>query len=385
MNIRVPFLDLAKMHSELVPELDCVWRAITSNSQFIGGKPVSDFEESWALYCNTKHCVGLSDGTAALALSMRALKVKPGDEVIVPCNTFIATWEAIVAVGAHPVGVDVDPRTLLVSAEAVAAAVTQKTVGVIAVHLFGQMVDMDAINRVAKTSGLWVIEDAAQAHGATWKGKKAGSLSNIGCFSFYPGKNLGAFGDAGAIVTNDPTIAENIRSLANHGRHPESADKHINIGMNHRLDSLQAAILSVKLPYLDRWNEARGQAALKYRAALKSLPVSFIDISPSAISSNHLMIIQLDDRERVQKELLAEGIATGIHYRTPCHQQIAFSHLTKASAPIAERAAGRILSLPMFPHLTDVQIDAVSQALQKAVARSNACESNDIRLHELVE
>ena len=224
MKAKVPFLDLAAMHADLAKELNEAWRRVSTSAKFVGGEFVDRFEESWAAYCGAKYCVGVSDGTSALELALRALGTCPGDEVIVPANTFIATWEAVIAVGARPVAVDVDPWTLLMTAEAIEVARSKRTVGVIAVHLFGQPANMDLINRTAKRAGLWVVEDAAQAHGATWRGKRVGSLADVGCFSFYPGKNLGAFGDAGAVVTNHAYVADCIRSLANHGRHANAAD-----------------------------------------------------------------------------------------------------------------------------------------------------------------
>ena len=225
MNAGIPFLDLAAMHTEIANELDNAWRQVVVSGKFVGGEFVEKFEKEWSAYCGSRYCVGVSDGTSALELAMRALHVTAGDEVIVPANTFIATWEAIIALSAHPIAVDVDPKTLLITASAIESARTERTVGVIAVPLFGQTADMDSINRVAKNANIWVVEDAAQAHGATWRGRRAGSLADVGCFSFYPGKNLGAFGDTGAIVTNTAEIAETVRSLANHGRHLDAADR----------------------------------------------------------------------------------------------------------------------------------------------------------------
>jgi dTDP-4-amino-4,6-dideoxygalactose transaminase len=377
MQTKIPFMDLSAMNAEIADELDGAWRGVLESGKFVGGEFVEKFEEHWAAYCGTRYCVGVSDGTSALELAMRALKVVAGDEVVVPANTFIATWEAIIAVGARPVAVDVDPQTLLVTASAIEAARTERTVGVIAVHLFGQPADMDSINRVAKQANLWVIEDAAQAHGATWRGKRAGSLADVGCFSFYPGKNLGAFGDAGAIVTNNAHIADCVKSLANHGRHPDAADRHIRIGKNHRLDGLQAAILSAKLPYLERWNACRRQAAGQYALALTGLALESVKIAREAVSSHHLAVVQINDRDQVQKTLGAEGIATGIHYRTPCHLQPAYKHLTREAMPVSERAAQRIISLPMYPHLTKEQIERVASVLHRALTHHNKKKTPD--------
>ena len=383
MKAKIPFLDLAAMHAELAKELDEAWRCVSKSGKFVGGEFVGRFEESWAAYCGVKHCVGVSDGTSALELALRALGTCPGDEVIVPVNTFIATWEAVIAVGARPVAVDVDPMTLLMTAEAIEAACRKRTVGVIAVHLFGQPANMDLINRAAKRAGLWVVEDAAQAHGATWRGKRAGNLADVGCFSFYPGKNLGAFGDAGAVVTNDSYLADCIRSLANHGRHANAADRHVRIGHNHRLDGLQAAILSAKLPHLDRWNERRRHAARRYQLALAGLPLDLVEIAKEAVSSHHLSVVQVNNRDQVQLELAAEGIATGIHYRTPCHLQPAYRHLTDKELPVAERAAQRILSLPMFPHLSEEQIERVAAVLHHVLLPGGKLKASTKRLRAI--
>ena len=385
MKAKVPFLDLAAMHADLAKELNEAWRRVSTSAKFVGGEFVDRFEESWAAYCGAKYCVGVSDGTSALELALRALGTCPGDEVIVPANTFIATWEAVIAVGARPVAVDVDPLTLLMTAEAIEAARSKRTVGVIAVHLFGQPANMDLINRTAKRAGLWVVEDAAQAHGATWRGKRVGSLADVGCFSFYPGKNLGAFGDAGAVVTNHAYVADCIRSLANHGRHANAADRHVRIGHNHRLDGLQAAILSAKLPYLDGWNANRRQAATRYELALTGLPLNTVEIAKEAVSSHHLSVVQVNDRDQVQRELAAEGIATGIHYRTPCHLQPAYRHLTDKELPVAERAAQRILSLPMFPHLSEEQIERVAAVLRQVLSPDIELKASAKRLRAMAE
>jgi dTDP-4-amino-4,6-dideoxygalactose transaminase len=361
----VPFLDLQIQHAEIAAELEEAWRRVSASSRFVGGEFVERFEADWAAYCNTRHCVGVSDGTAAIKLALQALDIGFDQEVIVPANTFIATWEAVHAVGATPVPVDVDPRTLLLTADAVAAACTSKTAAVIPVHLFGQPVNMDAINQVAIRAGIYVIEDAAQAHGATWRGRRVGGLGDVGCFSFYPGKNLGAFGDAGAVVTNSADIADRMRSFGNHGRHKASADQHICVGMNHRLDSLQAAVLSVKLPHLERWNAARQTRANRYDALVSDLGLEPVKGAPGAHSVYHLYVVQVQERDQVRKDMELRGVATGIHYRTPCHLQPAFAHVM-TRLPVTERAADRIVSLPMFPHLTDEQMDRVVAALDVA-------------------
>jgi dTDP-4-amino-4,6-dideoxygalactose transaminase len=363
----IPFLDLPAMHNEIRAELEEAWRATAASGQFIGGPVVNRFEEEWAEYCQTKHCVGLKSGTVALQLVLSALGIGTGDDVLVPTNTFIATAAAVVAAGARPVFVDVDPATLSVTAEGIRGAITASTAAVIVVHLFGQPANMDAINKVAAEVGIAVIEDAAQAHGATWNGRKAGSLSAAGCFSFYPGKNLGAFGDAGAVVTNDGALADKIRALSNHGRRQHDPYCHDMIGGNHRIDALQAAILSVKLTRLEAWNAGRRHAALRYAAALSDLPVELQAADPAALSSHHLMVIQVDRRDSLRRALNAERIGSGVHYPIPCHRQEPFISDDVADFPVAERAAGRMLSLPMFPHLSDAQVERVVDVIQRAL------------------
>ncbi len=368
----IPFLDLPAMHAEVQPELDAAWRSVTASCGFIGGAAVERFESEWAAWCGTAHCVGVADGTAALELALRALGIGHGDEVIVPANTFIATVEAVVGAGATPVLVDVDPRTLLLTAEHVLAACTPRTAAVIPVHLFGQPADMDAIDRVAARAGIAVVEDAAQAHGATWRGRRAGGLAGIGCFSFYPGKNLGAFGDAGAVVTQRRDLAERIRVLANHGRDPAAGERHLRLGRNQRLDGLQAAILSAKLPRLEAWNAGRHRAAATYRRLLVGLDAEPVGIADGAVSSHHLQVVQVRDREAVRRHLAARQIGTGIHYAIPCHRQPATAELATGPLPVVESAARHILSLPMFPHLDDDRIGRVVEALAEAVGHDHA-------------
>jgi dTDP-4-amino-4,6-dideoxygalactose transaminase len=363
----VAFLDLAAMHAELEPELDAAWQQISRTGAFIGGEWVARFEADWAAYCGTRHCVGLANGTVALQLSLQALGVGPGDEVIVPANTFIATAAAVVAAGARPVFIDVDPATLLATAEGARAAITPRTAAIIAVHLYGQPVDMDALGEVAGAAGVALIEDAAQAHGATWRGRRAGGLARIGCFSFYPGKNLGAFGDAGAVVTDERALAETIRALSNHGRARDAHHRHDLVGGNHRLDGLQAAVLSIKLRRLGAWTAARRQVAAWYGAALEGLPLERVAIAPGAASSHHLEVVRTAARDRLREALAAEGIATGIHYPIPCHLQPAFAAPAPPRLPVAERAAGRILSLPMHPHLREADVQRVAAAIARVL------------------
>jgi dTDP-4-amino-4,6-dideoxygalactose transaminase len=362
----IPMLDLHAMHREVQADLDDAWRQVCQSAQFIGGQFVERFEAEWARYCHADCCVGAASGTAALELALAGLGIGPGDEVIVPANTFVATATAVVAVGATPVFIDVDPSTLLMTPTGVEEALTSRSAAVIPVHLYGQPVDMDAINRVATAAGIAVIEDAAQAHGARWKGKPVGTLGHIGCFSFYPGKNLGAFGDAGAVVTQDFALAERIRSISNYGR-KGSPYRHEVVGANKRLDCLQAAILSVKLKRLDDWNEGRRRAAARYEAALADLPVRMVRNAPGAFNAYHLAVVQVPHRDQLRQRLAALGVVCGVHYPIPCHRQPAFSTVVQPSLPIAERAAEHVLSLPMFPHLNDRQIQLVAEALAQAL------------------
>lgn len=362
----VAFLDLAAMHAEVREELDRAWHEISTSGAFVGGAAVERFEAEWAAACGTAHAVGVANGTDALHLLLRASGIGPGDEVIVPANTFIATAAAVVLAGAVPRFVDVDPDTLLLRADIAEAAVTPRTAAIFAVHLYGQPVDADALARVAQRAGLALFEDAAQAHGATWRGRPAGSLGQAGCFSFYPGKNLGAFGDAGAVVTDDRALAERIRSLANHGRSATSKHHHDEVGTNSRLDGLQAAVLTVKLGRLDAWTAGRRRAAARYRGGLAGTPAVPVAQAEGAESAYHLQVVRVHDRDALRQALDRRGIGTGIHYPVPCHHQEAFAGQGHERLPAVEQAAGEILSLPMFPHLTDAQVDAVCAAVGDA-------------------
>lgn len=370
---RVPFADLSGMHAPLAAELDAVWAHTRDTSAFIGGSMVDAFEESWARYCGRTHAVGVANGTDAIALALKAFNVGPGDEVLVPANTFIASAEGVVMAGATPVFVDVDPQTLLVDVDLLQAAITPRTVAVLVVHLYGHIPDMDAIAAFAGRHGIAVFEDAAQAHGATWKGRPAGSFGAAATFSFYPGKNLGAFGDGGAVVLDDDEATARLRSLAFHGRAVEDRYLHPLLGINSRLDALQAGILSVKLRHLDEWTAGRRRAAARYLQTLTALApdVAKTVVRPIAgcESAWHLFVVRIadGDRERVRTELGAAGVESGIHYPVPCHRQGAFDAVDVPDLPVAEHAGASVLSLPMFPHLTDEQVDRAATALVSAV------------------
>lgn len=364
----IPFLDIRAMHAEVTSDLDAAWSEVTHTGAFVGGPHVDRFEDEWARYCSARYAVGVANGTDALGLSLEALGIGRGDEVIVPANTFIATAAAVARVGATPVFVDVAPDTLLMSADHVRSALTPRTAAVMVVHLYGQPADITGITSVARNAGIAVIEDAAQAHGARWEGHRVGSLSDAGCFSFYPGKNLGALGDGGAVVTNDEDLARRIRSLGNHGR-GSSKYLHEAAGTNSRLDGLQAALLSVKLRRLEEWNRGRRRAAERYQALLAQLPVQVVDVDPRAEPVHHLFVLRTALRDQLLEGLSEAGIGCGIHYPVPCHLQEAFDELPKSRLPVSEGAAGEMLSLPMWPQITDGQIHEIVDRIGSLLER----------------
>lgn len=358
----VPFLDLFSVNGRFSHEYELAVNRILEHGRFVGGQEVEQFEASFADYCENAVCVGVGNGTDALELILAAMGIGPGDEVIVPANTFIATAEAVCAVGARPRFVDVLPDTLLIDPDSVAASVGPATAAIMAVHLFGQMADMDSLATLARRHGLALIEDAAQAHGARLNGSRAGSLGHAAAFSFYPGKNLGALGDGGAVVTADQDLASRIRRLANHGRSNASRYEHDQRGRNSRLDTLQAAFLSIRLKTLDSDNAARRRAMDRYR---KNLPPSVCPVakSPGAEPVYHLAVVQVDDRRSVTSEFDRHGIGWGIHYPIPCHRQPAYREFG-SSLPVTERAAENILSLPISPFMADAQVDRVCEVLR---------------------
>jgi dTDP-4-amino-4,6-dideoxygalactose transaminase len=376
----VPFTDLAAMASEIWPDVERSYLTSLLGGTYIGGPAVTSFEGQWAAYCDAGHAVGVANGTDALQLSLTALGIGAGDEVVIPANTFIATAAAVVRAGAAPRFADVSEQTLLMTPRTLAEACTPRTRAVIVVHLFGQMPDMAGLLAVARRAGVAVIEDAAQAHGAEWDGRRAGSYGEAACFSFYPGKNLGASGDAGAVVTSRPELADRIRSLANHGRsHGASHYHHDYIGTNSRLDALQAILLSGKLARLDTWTERRIALAARYRDRLSGIEfigtgLKLTDVAPLARHVYHLLVMRVTQRDSVRAELSRRGIQTGVHYPVPCHLQPPLRRFSDRPLPVAEQAAGQLLSLPMFPHLTDSQVDFVCDALGAAL-RATAASS----------
>ena len=362
----IPFLDLDALHAPCRAELDAVWHEISATGAFIGGPAVTSFEAAWAEYCGTTAAVGVANGTDAVELALRALGIGRGDEVIVPANTFIGTVEAIVAVGAEPVLVDVEPNTLLVGPDQIGAALTSATAAVIPVHLYGQPCDMTAIAALAARAGIAVIEDAAQAHGARWAGAPPGAHSTAAAFSFYPGKNLGAFGDGGAVVTNDEALAARVRSLSNHGRADTQHVRHELIGRNSRLDALQAAVLSIKLPYLDEWNRARRTRRDEYVEALDGTVAEPVTELPEATSVWHLNVVQVPARDAVLALLRERGVDARIHYPQPCHRHPALTHHTPL--PVVEAAAERIISLPLGPTMSTADVAKVCDILGSLLA-----------------
>lgn len=348
---RIPFVNLGRQIERLRPDLVAAFEAVLDSRGFIKGPHVAAFEAAFAGAIASPHVVGCANGTAAVALALEAAGIGPGDEVIVPSLTFIATGEAVCHVGATPVFCDVDPDTYTICVKDLERRLTPRTRAVIPVHLYGTPADMDAVMAIASAHGLAVIEDCAQAHLATHRGRSAGTIGTAGCFSFFPGKNLGALGDAGAVATADAALAERIRKLADHGR--LSKYEHDIVGYNQRLDGLQAAMLSVKLPHLPAWTARRQTVAAYYDSRLKAAGVKVITPPPGAVSVYHLYVIEVDDQDKTAAGLAALGVETGVHYPCPLHLQPAFRHLRGEALPNAERAASRILSLPVCGEITD--------------------------------
>ena len=372
MSQGVPFTSLTATTREIRPAVDRAWADLLNSSRFVGGDAVEEFEQAWASYCGVPEAVGVGNGTDALLLTLMALGIGVGDEVIVPANTFIASAEAVVLAGAVPRFADVSPDTLLLTPEQLQAAVTPRTAAMIVVHLYGQMADMDALQRAADQAGIVVIEDAAQAHGASWRGRRAGSIGRAGCFSFYPAKNLGAFGDAGAVVTADTALADRIRSLRDHGRTSLSRYQHDLVGTNSRLDALQALVLTAKLTRLNTWTKARQSIAARYREAFEDGPARLVAEEPGSRGAYHLAVALVPGRAEVRRHLAAAGIETQIHYPIPCHLQAPYRHFAIGPLPVAEGAAGQILSLPIFPHMTERQATLVCETMQNALAATGS-------------
>lgn len=358
----IPFLDLRAAYLELKTDIDAAVARVLDSGWYILGPEVDGFEADWAAYCGAGHAVGLANGLDALILALRALDVGSGDEVIVPSNTYIATWLAVSAVGATPVAVEPDLATHNIDPTRIAAAITTRTKVILPVHLYGQPADLDPILALAKAHGLRVVEDGAQAHGARYKGKRIGTHGDVVCWSFYPGKNLGALGDGGAVTTDDADLADRIRVLRNYG----SRVKYVNEvqGVNSRLDPIQAAVLRAKLPYLDAWTDRRRAIADRYREALANSGLILPHVPNWAEPAWHLYVVRSADRAALQQRLTAAGIGLLIHYPIPPHQQAAYADGSFGPLPLAEQLAGEVLSLPIGPQLKQSQQAVVITAFK---------------------
>jgi dTDP-4-amino-4,6-dideoxygalactose transaminase len=369
MQIKVPFLDLKSHHRPMMNEINLAIQEVIESSAFAGGQFVTNFEQDFAAYCDAPYAIGVGSGTDALWLSLLACGIGSGDEVITVPSTFMATAEAITHCGARPVFVDVDERTYTMNPEALNDVLTAETKAIIPVHLFGQPADMDPILEFGRKHRLYVIEDACQAHGATYKGKRVGTFGDTACFSFYPGKNLGAFGEAGAIVTGNAELNERIKILRDHGQVRKYF--HSLVGWNCRMDGIQAAVLQIKLRQLEEANQRRRDRAAQYDAGLREFGEIIAPTQASyARHVYHIYAIRVGNRDETIKCLADQGIATGIHYPVPVHLQEAYHPLgyTPGAFPIAERCAAEFVSLPMYPELTHSQVEQVIEGVKEAVA-----------------
>ena len=372
-ELQVPFLDLKEHHRRIWQELKEALAPVLSEAQFILGSAVQRFETAFAEYVSRPFCVGLNSGTSALHMALQACDVGPGDEVITTPHTWISTSWAISYVGATPVFVDIDPVTYNVDPELVARAITPRTKAILPVHLYGQACDMDSLCRIADEHDLLLIEDAAQAHGAVYDGRRIGSFGKIACFSFYPGKNLGAFGEGGAVVTDDEELANRIRRLRDHAQH--GRHHHVELGHNTRMEGIQGAVLEVKLRHLDDWNAARRRNAERYCELLADVPGLQLPAAPRPEAHVwHLFVVLASgaNRDAVCRQLGEQGVASGVHYPTPVPLQPAYKHLghKPGDFPVAEDVMRRCLSLPMFPEMTDEQVERTASVLRDCLARN---------------
>jgi dTDP-4-amino-4,6-dideoxygalactose transaminase len=366
--MQVPFLDLKRQNDSVATELEAALAGVIAQNAFVLGPAVARFETHFAEFVGTRHCVGVNNGTSALHMALHACDIGPGDEVITTPHTWISTTWALSYVGAKPVFVDIDPATYNINPALVSAAITPRTKAILPVHLYGQACEMDALCAIAKEHNLVLIEDAAQAHGAMHQGRRIGSFGKAGCFSFYPGKNLGAFGEGGAVVTDDEALAQRVRRLRDHaqdGRH-----HHVELGYNTRMEGIQGAVLDVKLRHLDGWNAARQRHARRYHELLADVPGIQLPALPEPGAHVwHLFVVLIRDKDRdaVQKELAERGVATGVHYPTPVPLQPAYAHLghKPGDFPVAEDVMRRCLSLPMFAEMTDDEIGYVAQSVRE--------------------
>lgn len=362
--MKIPFLDLRAQYNSINEEVQASIQDVFNDTAFASGPYVEKFESNFSSFCNAKYCIAVNSGTSALHLALLAHGISPGDEIITVPNSFIATTWAISYCGAKPIFVDVDPQTWLINTDLIEKAITPKTKAILPVHLYGQPANMIHVNEIAKKYNLTVIEDAAQAHAATYKGEKIGSLGNTTCFSFYPGKNLGAYGEGGAIVTDDKEMALKMQKLRNHGQ--SERYYHDLLGYNYRMDGLQGAILNVKLKYLAQWTNKRNEIALNYQKSLNIIDaIQTPYINEEVTSAFHLYVIHTDKREILNNYLNEKGISTGFHYPVPIHLQKPYLSLnhSKGDFPISEFNAEKCLSLPMYPELNEEQISYISNTI----------------------
>jgi dTDP-4-amino-4,6-dideoxygalactose transaminase len=362
--VKVPFLSLAGVHDEIGRELDDAYRRVMRSGWYILGPEVEAFEERFARYCGAKHCVGVANGLDAMMLVLRAWGVGAGHEVIVPSNTYIATWLAVSYAGARPVPVEPDEATYNIDPDRIERAITRRTRAILPVHLYGQAADMAPLREIGRRRGIPVLEDAAQAHGARYRGKRAGALGDAAAFSFYPTKNLGAFGDAGAVTCNDGALTGKVRALRNYG----SRKRYVNEvkGVNSRLDPLQAALLAARLEVLDEWNARRSRIAQRYLAGLADTPLVLPAVAAGCEHAWHLFVVRSKRRGALREELARRGVGTDVHYPTPPHLQRAYADLRyrKGAFPISERIHRQVLSLPIGPHMTDAEVAYVIEQVR---------------------
>jgi dTDP-4-amino-4,6-dideoxygalactose transaminase len=369
--MNLPLVDLRAQHASVGEALDDAIARVVAHGQFVQGPEVVEFEQSFAEFCEACYCIGTSNGTTAIELVLRAAGIGPTDEVVTTPFTFIATVGPILLTGARPVLVDVDPETGLIEADAVESAITSRTAALLPVHLYGQTVDLDAFRALADRHKLFLLEDAAQAHGARWRGRRAGSVGDASTFSFYPGKNLGAFGDAGCVTTNDEALARRVRKLRDHGQIDKY--RHDELGTNARLDTLQAAVLSAKLPHLEKWNDLRRRNAEAYDDAFAAVAgAEPIHIADHALPVYHQYVVRLAHRDEARAALAEVGIASAVHYPVPLHRQPALEGLVSGDFPAADRLAREVLSLPVFPELSGEQRDSVVAAVAEFIDGSSS-------------
>lgn len=364
-GVSVPFLSVGSTYTELRGDLDAAVSRVLASGRYVLGPELEAFEAEFAAFVGTQHCVGVASGLDAISLSLQALGIGPGDEVLVPANTFIATWFAVSGVGARPVPVEPDEATFNISADRAREAISPRTRAIVPVHLYGQPADVDALRGIADDHGLALVEDAAQAHGALYRSRRVGSLGTIGAWSFYPGKNLGAFGDGGAVTTDDAVLAKRIRQLRNYG---SSRKYHHDVqGSNSRLDEIQAAVLRVKLPRVDDWNARRARVAEQYLEGIDGSRLALPAVPDWAVPVWHLFVVRSAERDRLRVQLAERGVETLVHYPVPPYRQPAYADHGWLSLPVSDRLHCEVLSLPIGPHITDEQVSMVVRSVNEVL------------------